>query len=98
MRTLIKQLFLSKFYHRKSGSKSFIWKLLAFGCFPITSVAVAWFSWPHLIGTEVFYLMAGIGYKHSDFEKRGLYYHIAPSLEQEQSKNKHLLTVLYARS
>lgn len=43
--------------------------MLAFGCFPITSVAVAWFSWPHLIGTEMFYIMAGIGYKHSFFKK-----------------------------
>ncbi|XP_053402941.1 uncharacterized protein LOC128558118 [Mercenaria mercenaria] len=38
-------------------------------CFPLLSVAVAWFSWPHLIGTMVFYIMAGIGYQHSSFKK-----------------------------
>ena len=46
-----------------------MWKILAFGAFPFTSVAVAWFSWPHLIGTEVFYIMAGIGYRHDYFDK-----------------------------
>ena len=43
--------------------------ILSFGAFPITSVFVAWISWPHLIGTQVFYIMAGIGYNHSFFEK-----------------------------
>ncbi len=44
-------------------------KILALGCFPILSVGVAYFSWPHLIGTQVFYIMAGIGYDHSFFKK-----------------------------
>ena len=43
--------------------------MLAFAAFPFTSVLVAWISCPHLIGTEVFYIMAGIGYNHSYFEK-----------------------------
>jgi len=45
------------------------YKILALAAFPFTSVFVAWVSWPHLIGTEVFYIMAGIGYDHSFFKK-----------------------------
>ena len=32
---------------------------------------MTWISWPHLIliGTEVFYVMADIGYNHSYFKK-----------------------------
>ncbi|XP_055997796.1 uncharacterized protein LOC130047213 [Ostrea edulis] len=37
--------------------------------FPILSVSVAWFSWPHLIGTEVIYIMAGIGYRPKFFKE-----------------------------
>ena len=55
--------------YRQKGAKACFWRMLALGAFPVTSVAVAWFSWPHLIGTEVFYIMAGIGYKPCDFEK-----------------------------
>ena len=55
--------------YRRKSAKACCWRVLALGMFPITSVAVAWFSWPHLIGTEVFYIMAGIGYKHSYFKK-----------------------------
>lgn len=45
------------------------YKILAFLSFPVLSVSVAYFSWFHLIGTEVFYIMAGIGYNHSYFDK-----------------------------
>ncbi|XP_065899514.1 uncharacterized protein [Dysidea avara] len=60
---------VSVFLCRQKGAKACCWKVLALACFPFTSVAVAWFSWPHLIGTEMFYIMAGIGYKHSYFKK-----------------------------
>ena len=56
-------------FYRKKGAAACCWRVLALGAFPVTSVAVAWFSWPHLIGTEVFYIMAGIGYRHSYFKK-----------------------------
>ena len=45
------------------------YKILALAAFPFTSTFVAWVSWPHLIGTEVFYIMAGIGYNHKYFQK-----------------------------
>lgn len=44
-------------------------KILGILCYPILSVGVAYFSWPHLIGIEVFYIMAGIGYDHPFFKK-----------------------------
>ena len=62
-------LLICVIFCRQKGAKACCWKVLALACFPFTSVAVAWFSWPHLIGTEMFYIMAGIGYKHSYFKK-----------------------------
>ena len=64
-----KMLYIIIHCYRQKGPEAWAWRILALGAFPFTSVAVAWFSWPHLIGTEVFYIMAGIGYEHSDFEK-----------------------------
>ena len=55
---------------RYNGPRHCCYKVLAiFPCFPVLSVAVAYFSWPHLVGTEVLYLMSGIGYKHGYFTK-----------------------------
>lgn len=67
--------YITGVYHWESisqflcGKSHFIFKVLAVVCFPVLSVSVAYFSWPHLIGTEVFYIMAGIGYEHSYFKK-----------------------------
>ena len=33
--------------------RAIVYQAGALICFPVLSVAVAWFSWPHLIGTEV---------------------------------------------
>ena len=54
---------------RYNGRRQCCYKILAVCLFPILSVAVAYFSWPHLIGTQVFYIMAGIGYEHNYFKK-----------------------------
>ena len=60
---------LHKFLWHYNGPRQCCFKILAMLVFPILSVSVAYFSWPHLIGTEVFYIMAGIGYDHSFFKK-----------------------------
>lgn len=57
------------FLFRYRGPRQCCYKIMGILCFPVLSVAVAYFSWPHLIGTEVFYIMAGIGYEHSFFNK-----------------------------
>ena len=59
---------ISVFLFRKGG-RACCYRILSFALFPILSVSVAYFSWPHLIGTEVFYIMAGIGYRHKYFKK-----------------------------
>ncbi|VDI82422.1 Hypothetical predicted protein [Mytilus galloprovincialis] len=46
-----------------------IFRIAATFLFPVLSVSVAWFSWPHLIGTEIVYIMAGIGYKADMFKE-----------------------------
>ena len=51
------------------GPKICLYRILSIVLFPVLCVSVAYFSWPHLIGTEVFYIMAGIGYRHDFFEK-----------------------------
>ncbi|CAC5397300.1 unnamed protein product [Mytilus coruscus] len=59
--------------HRSKKQKSMVWSIIFFLAaillFPVLSVSVAWFSWPHLIGTEIIYIMAGIGYRADFFEK-----------------------------
>lgn len=60
---------LHHFLWHYNGPRQCCYKILALLCFPILSVSVAYFSWPHLIGTQVFYIMAGIGYNHSYFQK-----------------------------
>ena len=51
------------------GPKICLYRILSIVLFPVLCVSVAYFSWPHLIGTEVFYIMAGIGYRHKYFKK-----------------------------
>ncbi|XP_071144153.1 uncharacterized protein [Mytilus edulis] len=53
----------------KSRAKHICFVVLSVVLFLILSVSVAWFSWPHLIGTEVIYIMAGIGYRPRYFKK-----------------------------
>ena len=60
---------LHVFLCQYKGPRKCCYVILSFVCCPILSVSVAYFSWPHLIGTEVFYIMAGIGYDHSFFAK-----------------------------
>ncbi|CAC5380035.1 unnamed protein product [Mytilus coruscus] len=52
--------FMIKRNNAASTIKHICYVFLSLLLFPILSVAVAWFSWPHLIGTEVIYIMAGI--------------------------------------
>lgn len=57
------------YFSHNNSKGNLLYIILSVAAFPITSVFVAWVSWPHLIGTEVFYIMAGIGYDHSFFKK-----------------------------
>ncbi|CAG2253296.1 unnamed protein product [Mytilus edulis] len=58
-----------KLKKQKSWFWSYFFTLAPIVTFLMLSVSVAWFSWPHLIGTEIIYIMAGIGYRADFFEK-----------------------------
>ncbi|XP_061171881.1 uncharacterized protein LOC133181379 [Saccostrea echinata] len=61
--------FLKRRKTLESRCKNCGFVVLSLICFPFLSVSVAWFSWPHLIGTEVIYIMAGIGYRPKFFKE-----------------------------
>ncbi|KAL3837479.1 hypothetical protein ACJMK2_022833 [Sinanodonta woodiana] len=64
---------LPVFFCQKSTSteqlvKRLCFRLMAILSYPTLSTAVSWFSWPHLIGIEVFYILGGIGFKPKFFQ------------------------------
>ncbi|KAK3597066.1 hypothetical protein CHS0354_022071 [Potamilus streckersoni] len=64
---------LPAFFCQKSTSaeqfvKRLCFRFMAILSYPTLSTAVSWFSWPHLIGIEVFYILGGIGFKPKFFQ------------------------------